>query len=104
MLQTMNSLVANKLTFADSINQVDSGKVIIEASNKESGMEFFILDAKLAFADLKQAFSTTPILHYFYLKYQIQIEIYALKYFIDEILSQLTSDNLGQWYLIVFFS
>ena len=34
----------------------------------------------------------------------IRIETDVLAYAIDRIFSQLTSDNLGQWHLIAFFS
>ena len=44
-----------------------------------------------------------PILNYFDPERHIQIETDASDYTISKIFSQLTSDNLGQWYLITFF-
>lgn len=63
MLRITNDLTANKLIFANSINWVDGGKVIVETNSKESGMGFHISGARLAFAEKKQAYSTTLILH-----------------------------------------
>lgn len=39
---------------AASMNKFGSSQMIIETSNKKSGLEFFILRAKLAFIELKQ--------------------------------------------------
>ena len=64
---------------------------------------FFTTNARRAFTKLRQAFVEAPILNYFDLEYHIWIEIDALGYAIGGILSQLTLDNLCQWYPIVFF-
>lgn len=104
MMQTTNSLVVNKLiSIENSINGVGSQKVIIEANSKEFGTEYFISRARLAFVELKQAFSTVPILHHFDPKYHIQIKINRLGYTIGVILRRLNSDNLEWWHLVAFF-
>lgn len=72
MLQTTNDFVVNKLkSKGDIINRIGSGKVIVEVNSKRFQTGFFILGVRLAFAKLRQAFSTTLILHYIDLKYQI---------------------------------
>ncbi len=65
---------------------------------------FLTSEAKKAFTKLRQAFIETPILNYFDLERHIQIETDASGYAISEILSQLTSDDLGWWHLVAFFS
>lgn len=52
-------------------------KVIVEINvvGEESKTGFFILEIRLAFAELKQAFSTTLILQHFVLEFYIGIEI-----------------------------
>lgn len=69
------------------------GKTNIESLT--SGIDFFISRARLAFAKLKLAFSTTPIVYHFDLEYHIQIGTNISRYAISGIFSQLTSDNLG---------
>lgn len=39
---------SSKSIFADSINEIGGGKVIVETRYKQSGMQFFIFGAKLA--------------------------------------------------------
>ena len=43
------------------------------------------------------------ILHHFDPERHIRIEINKFGYAIGKVFSQLTSDNLGQWHLVVFF-
>lgn len=64
--------------------------------------KFLTLDAKLAFLWLRQAFTETPILHYFDLERYIQIETDIMEYAIGGIFSQLTSE-FSQWHPIAFF-
>lgn len=61
--------------------------MIEKHSVKEFGTRFFTLGARLAFAKLMHAFSTTLILPNFDPKCLIQIEIDALDYGISKILS-----------------
>ena len=67
-------------------------------------LDFFIPGAKLAFTKLKQAFFKAPILHHFNLERYIRIETDVLGYIISGVLNQLTSNDLGQWHSVTFFS
>ncbi len=53
---------------------------------------------------MRQAFVEALILNDFDLKRHILIEMDASGYAIDGVLSQLTSDDSGQWHPVVFFS
>ena len=66
--------------------------------------DFLIPRARLAFTKLRQAFVKAPILHYFDLKWHIRVETGVSNHIIGGVLSQLTSDDLGWWYLVNFFS
>lgn len=62
MLRTTSDSTTNKLILADIFNDIDSDKMIEEDSCLKSGKKFFIPIAKLAFANLRQAFIITLIL------------------------------------------
>ena len=49
-------------------------------------------------------FLKATILYHCNLENYIRIETEASSYAIGEVFSQLTSDDLGQWYLVGFFS
>ncbi len=66
------------------------------AKNLSQSEMFLIADARRAFTKLRQAFVEALILNYFDPERYIQIEIDILGYAISRILSQLTSDDLGQ--------
>ena len=80
----------------------------------ESEPSFLTPKARSAFDRLRLAFTKTPILRYFDPKYHIRIETDISSYAIGGVLSQLTSGtsfdgvviktDLGQWYLVAFFS
>ncbi len=53
---------------------------------------------------MRQAFVKAPILNHFDPEHYIRIETNVSSYTISGILSQLTSDDLGRWYLLAFFS
>ena len=77
---------------------------VSKAKNLSSQSRVFLtIDTKRAFIKLKQAFIQALILNHFDLKHHILIKTNALGYVIGGILSQLTSDDLGQWYPIAFF-
>lgn len=59
-------------------------KVNIRVSKSKT--RFFIFEARLIFAKLRQTFSTALILHYFDLKYHIQSEIHVSGYAINRVL------------------
>lgn len=63
----------------------------------------FTFEARKAFTKLKQAFVKTLILNYFDLKCYIQIKTDIFGYAINGIPSQLTLNDLGQWYLVAFY-
>ena len=73
-------------------------------SKKTFGLDFFISRARLAFIKLRQIFIKTLILYHFDPERYIRVQTDVLGYAIIEVLSQLTLDNLGRWYLVAFFS
>lgn len=85
-----------------SIKGVYSGNMINEANiidetnlrPSESGTGFLNLVTRLAFAKLRQTFSTAPILYYFNKKYYIWIKTNASSYVINRIVSQRTLESL----------
>lgn len=81
-----------------------SSKKLSKSKNKVGSSDFLIPKTKLTFTKLRQVFLKAPILNHFNPECYIQIMINVLGYAIDGVLSQLTSDNLGQWYSMAFFS
>ena len=81
---------------------------------KKVGPSFLIPEARSAFNRLPLAFTKAPILRHFNPECHMRIETDASGYAISGVLSQLVSGtspdgvvtkaNLGQWYLVVFFS
>ena len=81
---------------------------------KKNGPSFLAPDARTAFNHLRLAFTKAPIFRHFDPECHIRIETDASGYGIRGVLSQLASEtrpdgvviktNLGQWYLIAFFS
>ncbi len=65
---------------------------------------FFTTNAKRVVTKLRQAFVEAPILNHFDSESHIQIQTDVSGYAIGGILSQLTSDNSGQWHPVAFFS
>ncbi len=65
---------------------------------------FLTPKARKAFTKLRQAFVETLILNHFDSERHIRIETDVFGYTIGGILSQLTLDDLGRWYLVAFFS
>ena len=87
--------------------KVDGGEVEVDEVGKKvqnlskfkktvRSLDFLTPGAKLAFTKLRQAFIKAPILHYFDPEHHIQVETDVSGYTIGGVLSQLTSDNLGQ--------
>ena len=85
-------------------NQVSKKVQNLSKSKKTVWSDFLTLRAKLAFAELRQAFIKAPILHHFDPECYIGIETDASGYAIGGVLSQLTSDDLGRWHPFAFFS
>ncbi len=71
--------------------------------SSQSG-SFLISKARKAFTKLRQAFIKALILNHFDPEHHIQIKTDASGYVIDRNLSQLTSDDLGRWHPVAFFS
>ena len=67
-------------------------------------LDFFTPKARLAFTELRQVLVKAPIFYHFDLKRYIQVERDALGYTISKVFNQLTSNNLGQWHPVAFFS
>ena len=76
----------------------------LSKSKKTVGSDFLTPGAKLVFTKLRQAFVKASILHHFDPEYHIRTETDVSGYAISGVLSQLTSDNLGQWHPVAFFS
>ena len=81
---------------------VERSPLISKNSNGATG--YLTPDAKQAFTQLRQAFTEAPILRHFDPECHIRIETDASGYAIGGVLSQLTSDNLGQWHPVAFYS
>ena len=76
----------------------------LSKSKKSVRSDFLTPGAKLAFAELRQAFVKAPILHHFDPERHIRIETDVSGYAIGGVLSQLTSDDSGRWHPVAFFS
>ena len=76
----------------------------LSKSKKTIGLDFFTPGTKLAFAKLRQSFVKALIFYHFDLERLIRIETDASGYAIGEVFHQLTSNNLGRWYPVAFFS
>ena len=68
----------------------------LSKSKKTVQLDFLTPGAKLAFAELRQAFVKALILHHFDMEHHIRIETDASGYAINGVLSQLTLDDLGR--------
>ncbi len=74
------------------------------AKNLGQSGSFLIANARRAFTELRQAFIGAPILNHYNPEHYIRIEMDASGYVMGRILSQLTSDDLGRWHPVAFFS
>lgn len=70
-------------------------KKLKKESKSFNKTDFYYYNAKIAFTKLKQTFMIMLIFCYFNPEYHIQIITHALGYAINEILNQLTLDNVG---------
>ena len=71
--------------------------------NLNGAINYLTSKVRLAFTKLRKTFTKAPILQHFDLKCYIIIETDASSYAIDEVWSQLTSNILNQWHLVVFY-
>ena len=76
----------------------------LSKSKKMVGTDFLTPGAKLMFTKVRQAFLKALILYHFDPEHHIRIETDASDYAIGRVLSQLTSDDLGRWHPVAFFS
>ena len=74
------------------------------SKSKKTELGFHTSGARKTFTKLRQAFVKAPILHHFDPERYIRVETDASGYVISEVLSQLTSDDLGRWHPVAFFS
>ena len=74
------------------------------SKSKKTESGFLTSGARKAFTELRQAFIKALILHHFDPERHIRIETDESGYAIGGILSQLTSDDLGRWHPVAFFS
>ena len=72
--------------------------------NLNGATGYLILKARLAFTQLRKAFTKARIFQHFDLECHILIETDTSGYAISGVLSQLASDNLGWWNPIAFYS
>ena len=81
-------------------------KTTTNVSNKLSKSEsgFLTANAKEAFFQLRRAFTKAPVLRHFDPERHIWIETNAFGYAIGGVLSQLASDDSGQWHPVAYFS
>ena len=84
------------------VQKSSKSKNLSKSKKTESG--FLSLGARKAFTKLRQAFIKTPILHHFDLECHIRVETDISGYAICGVLNQLTSDDLGRWHPVAFFS
>ena len=95
--------------------EVDGGEVEVDEVGKKvqnlskskkivRSSDFLTFGAKIAFTKLRQIFLKAPILHHLDPERHIRIETDISGYTIGGVLSQLTSDDLGLWQPIAFFS
>ncbi len=77
---------------------------VSRAKNLSSQSRLFLTsEARKAFTKLRQAFVEAPILNHFDPERHIRIETDVSGYTIGGILSQLTSNDSGQWHPVDFF-
>ena len=89
----------------DEVRDDEVGTKVQKLSkSKKTESGFLTSGARKAFTELRQAFIKALILHHFDLERHIRVETDASGYAIGGVLSQLSSDNLGQWHPVAFFS
>ena len=87
----------------EKVQKTTKSKNLSKSKKALGPLDFLTPGAKLAFTKLRQAFLKAPILYYFDPKRHIRIQTDVSGYAIGGVLSQLISDDLGQWHLVAFF-
>ena len=90
--------------FKKKVQKTSKSKNSSKSKKAVRSSGFLTPGAKLAFTELSQAFFKALILHHFDLECHIRIETDASGYAIGGIFSQLTSDDLGRWHPMAFYS
>ena len=101
-----NSSTSKKSTWANylTFEGVKKGGGNIKRGVKATkSTNYLTPNIKKAFNLLQHMFTQTPILQYFDLKQYIRIKTDMSSYVIGGVLSQLTLDGLGQWYLVAYY-
>ena len=114
MLRT--SLIWSPKNLLSLVNMAEDAEVVVDGGDREDKKVKKLLrsknlnragyltpKARLAFTQLKKAFTMAPILQHFDLECHIRIETNASGYTIGEVLSQLTLDNSCRWHLVAYF-
>ena len=76
----------------------------LTSKNLNGATGYLIPKARLAFTQLKKAFTKAPILRHFDPKCHIHTETNASGYAIGWVLNELTLDNLSWWHPVVIYS
>ena len=75
----------------------------LTSKNSNGATGYLTPKARLAFTQLKKAFTKVPVFWHFNPKCCIQIKTDAWGYAIGGVLNQLTLDNLGRWHPVAFY-
>ena len=90
----------------DANSNSDCKDKTVEKSSFKNLNEFawyLIPKARLAFTQLRKMFTKAPIFWQFDLECYIKIKTDMLGYATGKVLSQLTWNNSGQWYLVAYY-
>lgn len=93
MLKTSTGNTVNAVSDRKKNCSGDKISKTIKSKSAFSRTDFLTPKARLAFTQLRQAFTKAPIFQYFDLKYDIWIETNASRYAIGGVLSQLTTET-----------
>ena len=101
--QSLKDLEDNKFGKDDYVEDKARIPFVSFASKDPTGADYLTSGAKKAFNLLQHTFIQAPIFQHFDMERYIWIEINTSSYAICEVLSQLTLNDLGQCYLIVYY-
>ena len=116
MLRTSPTQLAKNLSLLVNVAEDDEVVVDVDDCKNETGgrsphskkingaTTYLTPEVRLAFTQLRKAFTKALIFQHFDLKCHIRIETNASGYAISGVLSQLILDNLGQWHLVAYYS
>ena len=96
-----NPSMSKNLTLKDAKRGGGNIKKGVKAAR---GYDYLTPDIKNAFNYLRHAFTQAPIFQHFDPERHIQIQTNVSGYSINEVLSQVTLNDLGQWHLLAYYS